>query len=400
MDSNRTRFSPGIRIERLGMILRYGAYIVFVGLFWAGYIEGRLTDLAIITGVVLCHNVFVHVVLWTRRYGLFFSRLNFVIHLLEMSLVVLFTGAEESELFVLYLFLLIGYAVYSRSFGRILAATIVSCAAYMIVVGIEFKLKGLALSPGIVLIKVMSIPVCGWMVASMSRMMANVEEASRARAQALASSEAMLRAILDSAADPILVYDENEFITEANDKACEFLGTARRQIIGHDFRAYLFDDGSVPEKMAEAEAAGEYRGDQIVVDMDGRERTVELHIRSFMREHRRFFAVVAHDITHRKNLQEATQLTNANLARLNQELQQVNSLRIGLLDAISQRIRSPLTALLGFIDLLLNDELGSMSQDQRKALQGCRRSATRIFRLMDEMLSVPASAGKGGGRTQ
>ena len=108
-----------------------------------------------------------------------------------------------------------------------------------------------------------------------------------------------------------------------------------------------------------------------------------------MRNQQRFFVVVAHDITERKHLQEATHLANVNLERLNRELQQVNNLKTGLLTAVSQRLRSPLTAILGYLDMLLNDELGPLPPEQRKILQNARRTTLRVFALIDEALDVP-----------
>ena len=51
---------------------------------------------------------------------------------------------------------------------------------------------------------------------------------------------------------------------------------------------------------------------------------------------------------------------------------------------VSQKLRSPLTAILGYMDLLLDEELGELLPEQRKSLQTCRRSTLRIFKLLDE----------------
>ncbi len=385
------RTALAVRLERQAMFLRYAAYLVLVGIFFAGELEGELGDLAIITVVVVLHNAFVHATLWTRRYSWFMSPINFVIHLAEISIVVSFTGAEESEFFVLYFFLLIGYTLWRRRFLRIVLVSALCAVAYGIVVAVEWRASGISIAPGIVFIKLASILVCGWLVATLSQLMRKIEDKGMDRARALAASEATIRTILDTAADPILVYDEHEIVTEANDKACEFLGVSRDRIRGKTFRSFLFDDGSVDQKLTEARLRDEYHGEQIFVATEGHELTVDLRIRSFMRNGRRFFVVVTHDITERKALQEATHLANANLARLNRELQQVNELKTGLLTAISQRIRSPLTALLGYLDMLLNDELGTLQPEQRKALLTCRRSTARVFRLIDEAFSVPAA---------
>jgi signal transduction histidine kinase len=129
-----------------------------------------------------------------------------------------------------------------------------------------------------------------------------------------------------------------------------------------------------------------------MLDSDGGEHTVDLKARSFVREHARYFVCVARDITEQKDYQEATQLANENLERLNRELRQLNDLKAGFLGKTSQKLRAPLAALLGYLDMLINEELGEINDDQRKALHTCRRSALRLLRVAEE---TPAFTGAG-----
>lgn len=378
------RLMLGLRLERTGLVFRYIAYFVLLGVFLAGLTPGRYRDLAIITAVVFLHAAFVHAVLWSRRYEIFASPVNFLIHLTEISFVVLFTGAEESEFFTLYLLFIVGYTVYRRNFAWMVVASAVTCGAYLVVIAGEWAVAGLALPLGVILVKVGSIPVCGWIVATTNILLHRTEEDLATRADALASSETMLRTIIDHTAEPILVYDENELVTEANNRACEFLGVFRENLLGKPFRSLLFDDGTLAEQLAALYECNEYHGEQIFLNADGDERTVDLHVRSFIRKGRKFSVAIARDITEQKELQEATQLASARLAHLNRELRQVNELKTSVLTSVSQRLRSPLTAILGYLDLLLNDELGPAPPDQRKALLNSRRSALKIFGLLDE----------------
>ncbi len=378
------RLALGLRLEWTGLIFRYVAYAVLVGIFLVGFEVGSYRDLAIVTVVVFLHAAFVHAVLWTRRYELFASPLNFAIHVTEISFVVFFTGGEESEFYVLYLLFIVGYTVYRRSFWRMMLASSVTCGAYAAVVGIEWAMRGVALPFGVIFVKTASIPVCGWIVATTNILLQRTEDALAARAGALTSSEEMLRTILDNTAEPILVYDENEIVTEANNRACEFLGVSREDLLGKPFRSFLFDDGTLAEQLVALYERNEYHGEQIFLDTDGIERTVELHVRAFIRNGRKFFVVISRDITEQKELHEATQLANARLGHLNRELRQVNELKTSVLTSVSQRLRSPLTAILGYLDLLLSDDLGVAPPEQRKALLNSRRSMVKIFGLLDE----------------
>ena len=379
-----SRLAIIIKLERLAMAGRYLAMMALLSLFMLGQFEENLRNVALVTVVVLAHNVFVHTVLWTRRYSLFQTPMNFLVHLLMSTLVIVFTGVENSDFFVLYLFMLIGYTAYSRRYGMILLVALICCVSYGAVLAAEWFLEGLDLPPGVVTLKLFSILICGWLVANISELLRIAEDAAHDRARELQSSEAALRMILDSTADPILVYDEDEKLTDVNHRACEFLKMTREEMIGRPFRTVLFDDGTLDSILAEVHAKGDHHGEQIFIDADGHEWTVDLHMRSFRHGNQGFFVVVAHDVTEQKNLQETARLANVNLARLNRELQQVNELKTGLIRMVSQKLRSPLTAILGYLDLLLDEELGELLPEQRKSLQTCRRSTLRIFKLLDE----------------
>lgn len=385
---DESRISLILATERIALVVRYLLCFAMIGLCYLGYLPRISWGCGGITFIVLAHNVFAHRVFFTQRYDLFLGVGNFFAYFVEICLVVWFTGADTSEAYVLYYLLLIGFSAYSPRFTKIMLVAALCCLAFAGIVLIKELHSGINAPLGVLGAKSVGILVCGWLVGSLSRLLGRTEENSFARAQELISSEATLRTILDSAADPIVVYDGNEFITEANDRACEFLGTPRDLLVGQRIRVFLFDDGTWPAKMADLRTRGQYRGEQILLNAEGEERTVDIVVRSFIRDQERYFVAVARDITEQKDLQEAARLANVNLERLNRELRQVNELRARFIGTISQKLRSPLTALLGYIEMLLDEELGEVTPEQRKALQTCRRGALQVFRLIDDTLGL------------
>ena len=334
-------------------------------------------------------NLFAHVVLLTGRHRLFFSTLNFAIYLAEASLVVSFTGAEESPAYVLYFLFMIGFSAYIPRFWRVLMVAGLCTAAYIAVILIEWTRVGLALPLGEIVAKVLFILVSGWLLAALSEQLFRAEDEALSHAEALAASEATLRTILNSAADPLVVYDGNEFITEANERASQLFGMPREHLLGQRIRAFLFDDGTLPQKMAALRHRGTARGEDIVVNAKGGERTVDYTVRSYIRDGKRYFVTIFHDLTEQKDLQEATRLANLNLERLNAELRQVDELKTGFWTMITQKVRSPLAAVLGYLEMLIEEELGEVTPEQRRALNACRRAVLRSFKLIDEGLLMP-----------
>lgn len=384
--SDDPRLLIAIRLERSAYIARYLAYSIVLVVFLAGAIQGSVRDLIVVTVVLLLHSVFVHWALWTRRYHLFRTPLNFAIYLVEASLVVYFTGSEESDMFYLYLLLLLGYTANSPGLRGILLVTTLCCFAYLVVIGVEWFVAGIRIPPRMIIARFASIPMCGWLLGSLRELLQQAEKVFRPRKQAVAASESALRRILDSVAEPIIVYDEDDSITEVNNAAAEFVGVPRERLLGQRINTLLFDDGTVSVKLDEVRERGEYHGEQVFVNAEGEELTVEVHVRSFMLERRRFFVVIAYDITERKKQDEAARLAEADLAKLNRELQQLNEMKTGLLATVSRKLRAPLCAVLGYTELLLADELGELTHEQRRALQACRETTLRVFNLMDEYL--------------
>lgn len=382
------RMALVLRIERTTLAARYMVLLALGAFVLVGLEPPRGQFLLFLAIYVMLHNGFVHWVLLTRRYGAFLSAANFLAHLAEITMMVAYAGAADSPLFLLYILFIIGFNTYSRLTRGALLVTLVCCTCYGIMVLVEQNYLVAETPAPLVAAKFLSIVMAGWLMGSLGEFLRETEIALESRAQALASSEATLRMILDSTEEPILTHNESEFITDANGRACEFLGMPREQIIGQRVRSFLFDDGTLPGKLATLRARGEYHGEALVVRPAGDECSVEMHIRAFIHDDRRFFVSVWRDITEQKEFEEAIRRANLRLAQVNEELKRVDALKSAFYANVSQRVRSPLSAVLGFTDMLLNEELGTLTIEQRQALQSSRRGIQRIFALIDEVLRL------------
>ena len=375
-----------LRIEWFLLILRYLLYLCVVLLYLSGTDLFQGPALAVAAGAALLHNAFAHWVLYTRRHWLFLSPVNFLLYLGRAMLLVLVSGGDASPLGPLFLLFLIGCNVYAPG-GRWNAWLAVAvCAAYSFTIIAHWVADGLNYGAANVYANLALLGFCGWIMHQLGKLLRQTETDAARRARELLSSEATLRTILDNTAEPIVVYGENEFIAEANRQACSFFGVARDALVGRRFREYLFDDGLLPDRMDATRRAGEFHDEMLVVRPDGNERSVEMHIHSFIRDRRRFFVAMFRDITYQKDMLDAQRQAKRQLEAANRELQRVNALRDEFYSTIARRLRSPLSAILGFIDMLLDEEMGELGGEQRTALQSCRRSARRVLDMVDEVL--------------
>jgi PAS domain S-box-containing protein len=402
--NQESRLTTILAVERTALAMRYILVPVVIGLYIGGFLWLPSVDVGIVVTLIILHNLFVQVLLWSKRYRLFGSWLNFWIYYIETCLIILSTGAERSAGFVLFILLLIGLTAHLDRFRHFLAAGIFFAASLIALVYLNWLEHGaLAMPVGDIATKALFIVFAGWMVGRLSALLRRTEEEVQSQAQALAASEASLRAILNSAADPIVVYGDDEIIQDANDQACHFLDVARENLVGQRFRRFLFDDGTLAAKTAALRTRGEYRGEQVVLldEGEGDERSVDLVVRSFIRDDARYYVALMHDVTDKKELQEATRRANMKLERLNQELRQVDEFKTNFLVSIAHKLRSPLAAITGHVDTMLDEDIGEINPDQRDALHACQRSTLKLLRLTDEAIdlteSSPAESTRGDG---
>lgn len=383
------RLNVAIRLEMMLLILRYVMYMLLVLNHAMGFAEEYTPSLVGITIGFVIQNAWAHFIFYTRRYHWLVHPANFLMYLGKVTLLVSLTGAGSSPLAPLYIALIVGYCMCSTQLTGTYRVTVICAGTYALVVLVSWGLGAYQLGHP-VSFNFFLIFLCGWMLNSMGEMLRSVELDGQRRAQALASSEGTLRAILNSTASPIIVCQENELISDVNEGACEFIGLPREELVGRRIRAYLFDDGTLPQKLATLRSKGAYHGEAIVLTADGDERMVDLRVRSYTHDQQRSFVIMLHDITTAKNLQEAARMTTQRLEQVNRELQQVNQLRTEFYTTIARRLRSPLSGILGFLDMVLDGELGELNAEQRRALQSCRRSVMRVFGLADEVLDAVA----------
>lgn len=385
------RMSLVLRMEWVLLSLRYVIYVILA--FATIIIDDQewRNKAFLIGGLALVHNLFAHWVFFSKRYSIFTSLWNFIVYLVLCCLLVGFTGGASSPLALVFVFLVIGVHIYVPHTPSSLWITLIVCAAYSFTVIGDWIFSGMHWSNFPVYVNLFFIAFAGWITGILARLFAELEKKAQMKAAAQASSESILRAILNHTGHPILVYDENEIITEVNESACNFLGLPREKIIGMRFQTFIFDDGSLSEILETLKQTGHLHQEMLVICSNSQERSVYMHVHSFLNEGRRFFVALFHDITHQKELEAAHRQAKLNLERANQELQRVVDLRAAFYINIANRLRSPLAAILGFTDMLLNEQLGELTEDQRKALASNRRSLMRIFELLDEAYTLESS---------
>lgn len=209
--------------------------------------------------------------------------------------------------------------------------------------------------------------------------LARARDALDARAAELRASRDVLRNVVEAATQQaILAVDREGTVLTANAGAERVLDRPAGELVGTDVVALVDPealaervDGSGGGPLAPLAGAAVHGGAHVaewpVVLPDGTRRPVEVVVtpRGALAALPDGYLLVATDVTARHDEQ-----------RLQDDF-------VGL---VSHELRTPLTSILGYLELLRLDE-ASLRDDQRGYLEVVERNATRLQRLVDDLLT-------------
>jgi PAS domain S-box-containing protein len=201
----------------------------------------------------------------------------------------------------------------------------------------------------------------------------DVTEARRAEEE-LRRQRDYAAALVSSMQDGLFVLSPTGVVTEASPSFCAMTGFRREELVGRPLPHPYWPDGS-QERLArgfsrlDAEGAGEW--DLEFRHRDGRPIPVLLS------------AFVLRDadggvIGYPATVKDVT------------ERQAVQQLKDEFIALASHELRTPLSSVLGYLEMVLDDdeELGSLSDRQRRFLGVAERNAQRLLRLVGDLLVV------------
>jgi signal transduction histidine kinase len=87
-------------------------------------------------------------------------------------------------------------------------------------------------------------------------------------------------------------------------------------------------------------------------------------------------------------LEQQLTLTNQELTAANAELQRLDALKSVFISVAAHELRSPLASILGFLEVVLDEEPGSLSAEQREYLQIVRGSTQRLLGIAKGLLDA------------
>jgi signal transduction histidine kinase len=76
------------------------------------------------------------------------------------------------------------------------------------------------------------------------------------------------------------------------------------------------------------------------------------------------------------------------LAEQNEQLLELDRMKDQFVSTISHELRTPITAIIGYLELMLDGEAGELTEQQARFLEIVSRNSDRLFRLVNDILTV------------
>jgi signal transduction histidine kinase len=89
-----------------------------------------------------------------------------------------------------------------------------------------------------------------------------------------------------------------------------------------------------------------------------------------------------------RSLERRVEERTAELQKALERLSELNQLKANFISNISHELRTPLTHIKGYIELLVSESLGSLTEEQKHALEVSQHSANRLETLIDDLIMV------------
>jgi PAS domain S-box-containing protein len=194
-----------------------------------------------------------------------------------------------------------------------------------------------------------------------------------ARSQQVESRKS--RAMLEAIADGVMVTDEEQKIVLFNDAAGRLLGLDRKQVIGRPAGEFIGLFGKAGRPWQEhlhrwrtdpaAIGVGEYLAERITLDSG---RVLSVHLAP-VGSGEEFIGTVAvfRDIT--------------------QDVE-IDRLKSEFVATVSHELRTPMTAIRGYVEILMMGAMGPLNDDQRRFLKIVMDNSDRLEMLVSDLLDI------------
>lgn len=202
----------------------------------------------------------------------------------------------------------------------------------------------------------------------------------------LEKSEELYKTLLEDAGDAIIVLDQNETVAIANKKVEEFLGYAADELLEKHISAILLllRAENIPHilQIINNAKTGTPVAEEITFTTKNEVQVIgQLHIGCIQTGSQTLLQVVIRDVTRERALMINLETSAAELSRL-------NKMKDSFLGLASHELKTPLTVIMGYTELLLHDIRAELTPTVHDMTQNISTAALRLNCIIKDMIDV------------
>jgi PAS domain S-box-containing protein len=208
--------------------------------------------------------------------------------------------------------------------------------------------------------------------------------------QALLETEKKFRLIFENSPLGIFTFDKDGTITHCNNNIAKIMGASKDKIIGLNMLRGIKDQKMKDAvKQVFARKTGHYEGKYISA-VSEKVTPIKADYSPNIAEDGSILGGIGviEDITTRIESEEALKKYAEELATANEELKSLDQMKDRFLSNVSHELKTPLTSIKGYTELIYDESLGVLSEQQKEVERTVLRNANRLKRLVDSLLYI------------
>ncbi|ADI74021.1 PAS/PAC sensor signal transduction histidine kinase [Methanohalobium evestigatum Z-7303] len=209
---------------------------------------------------------------------------------------------------------------------------------------------------------------------------------------ALKESEKRYRTIFETTGSATAIADENSTFLLVNREFEKLSGYSKEEIekrknwtdfiveedlpyLRENYYKLLANSTSVPRKY-------EFR----FIDRNNNQKYISMAVNSI--PERKIAIATLLDITERKQSEETLRIYSEKLSKTNEELRELDKMKDEFISNLSHELRTPITSIKGFSELIYNEKLGTLNEKQKEGMDSIVKSCDRLRWLIESLLYV------------
>lgn len=202
----------------------------------------------------------------------------------------------------------------------------------------------------------------------------------------LEKSEALYKKLQEEAGDAIIILDDSEKIIIANRMAETFFDLPAAEMIGQHISTLLvkLKSENIPHHLIKFKEAytTPYINDEITISNSNNEQLIgRIHASCVTMGDKALLQIIIRDVTKEREILTNLENSAAGLTRLNR-------MKDSFLGLASHELKTPLTVIMGYSELLLTDMKDQLTETTSEMVQNISSAASRLDNIVKDMTDV------------